>query len=130
MQTTQNTTTKTTNTQRDAADQARQEKQQLIAAWWDAEGKAMWDARIQVPEFLGEEVAVIRFTKYRETYMPFVIVRHEKQYDGTWVVLTTGGLIGSTYRVSETETGKSISTYSSSDVRGQTLEEALYQMTH
>jgi hypothetical protein len=44
--------------------------------------------------------------------------------------LTVGGLTGRTYEVGEGGTRKSISTYSSSDACGQTLEEALYEMTH
>lgn len=115
---------------RDAADQAKREKQQRITDWWNAEGKAMWDARIRLPEFLGEEVFAIRFTRHGEAYMPFVIVRREQAYDGERIALTVGGLTGGTYEVSEGGTRKSISTYSSSGASGATLEEALYEVTH
>lgn len=115
---------------RDAADQAKREKDQRIEEWWEAEGQAMWDARIRLPEFLGEEVWVIRFERQGEQYMPFVIVRREQAYNGERIALTIGGLIGRTYNTSEGGMHKSISTYSSSNGSAQTLEESLYAVTH
>ncbi len=108
---------------------AEQDKHQRLAQWWDTEGKAMWDARISIGQFLGEEAFVIRFACRDEMYMPLVLVRQDQAGQGK-VTLTIGGLIGRSFKTYEGGTAKSISTYSSSDRSAATLEEALYDITH
>jgi hypothetical protein len=113
------------------SEQAKREKQQRITDWWNTEGKAMWDARIKMPNLLDKEVFVIRFTRCGETYMPFVIIHHERTYSGERIALTISGLIGRTYEVGDGETRKTIASYSSNgEITGETLEEALYKATH
>jgi len=104
-----------------------------IEEWWINEGKAMWDARVVLPEaFMDEKVNIIRYTKYQETYMPFVIVRLVDYMwnDTTEYELHVGGLTGTRYKNEDGTEYSSISTFSSSTIRGNTLIETLYSLTH
>jgi hypothetical protein len=91
----------------------------------------MWEDRLVIPGgFMGENVYVIRFTRYQESYMPFVIIETKANI---WdngkeeFIATVGGLTGRKY---EEDKKASISTYSSSGIRGKTLQDVLYSITH
>jgi len=104
-----------------------------VAEWWNETGKAMWDARVTIPGgFLGKEVNLIRFERHGEQRMPFVIIEKETEmWGGNKTVLraNTGGLCG---QVREADSGcnTSVSTYSTSSITGDTLEDVLYSVVH
>ena len=105
-----------------------------VDEWWNAAGQAMWTDR-QVIKFtmLDELVNVIKFEKHGEVYMPFVIIQERTRFNGERELeATVGGLHGREYpdSLKPGTTHKSISTYSSSTVTGQTLEAVLYSVTH
>jgi hypothetical protein len=122
---------------RKAAQKARRERDEAIDNWWDAEGKAMWDARVDIPDFMGGKVSIVRYTRHNEQYMPFVVVGSRQTFDHEEeVMLTVGGLTGRTYNLNEGKTNDKgeihteISTFSHSTIHGRTLKEALYEMVH
>ena len=110
-------------------EQKEQERRVAVAQWWEESGKDMWDNRQQLGEFMGEQVAVIRYED-REQRMPMVIVRKRKSWnDKEELEAIVGGLSGHSWQTDEVEK-TSVSTYSQSTVTGKTLEEVLYNVTH
>ena len=117
------------------------EKAKAVAEWWETEGQAMWEARINLPnEFMGKAVAIIRYTRHGEEYMPFVVIEKEKdmwseakgEEKFVWK-LTSGGLVGRQYNVGEKGTPAykevtNVNTFSNSTIEGDSLEEALYKI--
>ena len=119
------------------AEAAKKQTEQVakVQTWWSETGKAMWDARITLPEpFLGETVHIIRFQRYDEWYMPFVVVKQVKRWgDENAIELTVGGLVGKEYDTgddTDREHHKSINTFSLSSSASSTLEAALYNVCH
>jgi hypothetical protein len=95
-----------------------------VREWWDSCGKAIWDNRVPMATFLGEQVVVLRYTRYGEQHMPFVVVKSETNWRGeSEIVLNSGGLVG---RI--TTDSKCISSCSNSTYRAPSIAEALYQL--
>jgi len=100
-----------------------------VAEWWKAEGEAMWRFRTVIPGgFMGEEVNVIRYTRYQEQYMPFVAIKNGKDWLGEYEIeATVSGLTGRDWK---NDGGVRINPYSSSSHRGKTIQDVLYSITH
>jgi len=110
------------------AEQKRAEQAAAVQAWWDAEGKAMWDARIEMPDsFLSVKPCVIKFTCRGELHLSFVVISTRESFDGPEVEVLSGGLIGKAYEFNG-KARESINTYSHSNHTGKTLMDALYDV--
>jgi hypothetical protein len=95
-------------------------------AWWETVGGVMWAARMEFAGPLGVKVAVIGFNRNGEEYFALVRVSERKTWNGKdEVVVNSSGLCGRKHRSGE----QYISSYTSGDCTGPTLQMALYRMT-
>ena len=96
-----------------------------VAEWWKAEGEALWNAAIEIPGgFMDEKVFIIRYTRYQEQYMPFIVIKNGKDWMGKdEIEAAVGGLTGRKYKEDKKA---SINTYSNSNLRGKTIQDVLY----
>ena len=126
------------NAEKATEEAKKAEHDAAVDVWWEAEGSAMYLAAVacQNPagQFLGHDVLILRYERRGETWMPFVILSERKTWRGeAEIEATVGGLCGRrcvTGEADAREETTNISTYSQSTVRGESIQDVLYKITH
>jgi len=120
----------------DEAEAKERKRNEDIDKWWEETGQAIWEARHTLPgTFMDEKVEIIRYmdSRHEESFLTSCIVLH---YINKWngrsqVSIQCGGMVGRTWEEEDGQTGSTISTFSSSTIRADSLKAALYELvTH